>query len=75
MALIKLGGSFLVNLQDNEVHILMPKFIKVSLEVISCVSGWPSLKVVSILASDITSSSIEQSHQSQWHLCLLEYSC
>jgi len=34
MALIRLGGSFLVNLQDIEVHSLMPKFIKVSLEVI-----------------------------------------
>jgi hypothetical protein len=27
-------SSFLVNLQDNEVHILMPKFIKVLVEVI-----------------------------------------
>jgi hypothetical protein len=34
MAVIRLGGSFLVNLQDIEVHILMPKLIEVSLEII-----------------------------------------
>jgi len=34
MALIRVGGSFLVTLQDTEVHILMPEFIKVSLDII-----------------------------------------
>jgi hypothetical protein len=43
--------------------------------ILYCVSGWPFIKVVSFLAIDSTSSNIEQSHKSQWHLCLPEYGC
>jgi len=40
-----------------------------------CGSGWPFIKVVSFLASDNTSSNIEQAHKGQWHLCLSQHCC